>query len=72
MTDDIKKMVDALEKCHMPKFLSNELGTETTTTNTSQQMVFSVLAILWYVDELVSGATASIILTMRWIGPKNG
>jgi hypothetical protein len=35
ITDDTEKRVHALEKTHMPNFLSYKLGTETITPNTS-------------------------------------
>jgi hypothetical protein len=35
ITDNIEKMSHALEKTHMPNFLSYELGTETIAPNTS-------------------------------------
>jgi hypothetical protein len=35
ITEDIEKMSHALEKTHMPNFLSHKLGTETIASNTS-------------------------------------
>jgi hypothetical protein len=43
ITDDIEKRVHALEKTHMPNFLSYKLGTETITPNTSATNEFPQL-----------------------------
>jgi hypothetical protein len=41
MTEDIEKMMFALEKSHTPDFLSHKLGTKTTGSNTSATNGFS-------------------------------
>jgi hypothetical protein len=41
MTEDIRKIVRALEKSHMPNFLSHGLENETTAPNTSSTNGFS-------------------------------